>query len=167
MDTFLGFLILAGIVLIFWLFNKAGNAAARGINRTVQGKHVATAAELLPTNLVLHVPPGPSGRRVLDTIIRELNVFDSANVVTQRAYIDRANDHAARLTYGKKLFTAWAIAIIVTENEAGGTTVITQTIEATEADGVVPGMRELKRSHERITAAVNKLSTPTPEGAGS
>lgn len=164
MDVVLGILGLLVLIGIFWAFSWLRDRTVAGINRTVHGKAHREGDRLAREHISITAPPMPT-KNVLDAIVAELNVFDGAPVVGHKAYLKDRNDSGVVVSFGNKLFTAWAIGILVNDDAEDGVKVFTTTLQATEVDGVMPGARELGLVHERVRSAVTKLRKQAASGA--
>lgn len=70
-----------------------------------------------------------------------------------------------RIAFGNKLFTGWAVGLVALDMGEDGVLVRTEHLEATEVDGVVPGMRELGLVNDRVRSAVARLQQSVVDGA--
>lgn len=159
MEYLLGIALLAAIFGFLWLKKKA----VIGINRAVHKKEHEQAGRLLQP-LVLTAPP-MAPARVVDEILAELKVFDTPVAMKHRAHAARVDPGTLRIAFGNKMFTGWALGLMALDRGEDGVHVRVAPLEATEVDGVVPGMRELGLVHERIRSAVARLEQSVADGA--
>lgn len=150
------FLILVGFIALVIGYGWLRGQMVKGLNRSVfeRSKH-QQGRRLLEDTFVLSVPAGAQDS-VIDAVIAELKVYDEPALMA-RAYATRMDSTSAAVSHGNKMVTNWRIAILVDESKDGALDVLVTTVDATQTDGVVQGIRELQLVHDRIRSAIAKL----------
>lgn len=156
------FLLVIGFFAAIFGFAWLRKKAVIGVNRAIHKKEHEQAARLLRPSELTAPPMAPAD--LVDEILAELQVFDTPVAMKHRAYATRVNPSTLRIAFGNKLFTGWALALMAFDMGEDGLRVRIEHLEATEVDGVVPGMRELGLVHDRVRSAVARLQQSVAGG---
>lgn len=157
------YLLVIGFLAVLFGYAWLKKKAVIGINRAIHKKEHQQATQLLRPQVLTAPPMAPAS--VVDEILTELQVFDGPVAMKHRAYATREKPGMLRIAFGNKLFTGWAVGLVALDMGEDGVLVRTEHLEATEVDGVVPGMRELGLVNDRVRSAVARLQQSVADGA--
>ena len=146
MDSVLGFLMIAGLIVGLYLWQKAKSAASKQISQKVlfRGSH-ERGQKAVHTGMRFTTPTA-SAWTVLDAVRAHAALTTVTPSLKGASYISSVNANQFVISIGNKLVTH--AQLILTANDHSGGTGCTGTFKVanwTESDGIVAAFEEVER----------------------
>lgn len=155
MDNFLGILILVGIVVVYYLWNKATRAAGKKFNQTVlQPKSHKQGQLITKQKHVFAVKATP--QQVKLAILNGVIASDTAPAVMPALHRSQNGDNTLIFDYGSKLQTVFRLAFSFSGDSEGTTGVYVFT-NWQDIDGVTARQKEMKELINNVESALRRL----------
>lgn len=158
MDTFMGLILLVGIIGVVMLWQKftgaVGGAVGKKINQTVTPKSYNAGRTLVADNHDFRVQATPT--EVKNAIVGAITAGESAPAVKPALYLVGAKPGAIVYDYGSKLQTVFRF-VVGFEGSGDKTTGAFGFTNWMESDGMVARQKEMRQLNAEVEAALRRL----------